>query len=59
LFDGNQLFKGTLDVLTELKKNDKTSVILSNSHRMKEALNNFLQELGIPRNLYLEAHSSG
>ena len=45
--------------MEQLKQQNKTSVVLTNSPKMKEDVHSFLGSLGIPRNYYLDAHSSG
>jgi HAD superfamily hydrolase (TIGR01459 family) len=59
LHDGSKPFPGAVDALTRLKSLGKRSVVLSNAPRRSEMVAKRVAEIGIPRNLYDEIHSSG
>ncbi len=59
LHDGSRPFPGAVEALTRLKALGKRSVVLSNAPRRAEMVAKRVAEIGIPRNLYDEIHSSG
>jgi len=59
LHDGAKPFPGVLNALTKLKEHGKRSVVLSNAPRRAQPVSERLAEVGIPRTLYDEIHTSG
>ncbi len=59
LHDGAQPYPGVLDALAHLKQRGKRIVVLSNAPRRAALVAGRMAELGIPRTLYDDVHSSG
>jgi HAD superfamily hydrolase (TIGR01459 family) len=59
LHDGLKPFPGVIDALTRLKQQGKRSVVLSNAPRRAQPVSKRLAEIGIPRTLYDQIHTSG
>jgi HAD superfamily hydrolase (TIGR01459 family) len=59
LHDGSKPFPGVIEALAKLKESGKRVVVLSNAPRRADMVAARLAEIGIPRHLYDEIHSSG
>jgi HAD superfamily hydrolase (TIGR01450 family) len=59
LHDGEKLYPGTLETLAELHRRGIAVVVMTNSGKRATANRERLTRLGIPRDLYLDAVSSG
>jgi HAD superfamily hydrolase (TIGR01459 family) len=59
LHDGSKPFPGVIEALEKLKAAGKRTVVLSNAPRRAEMVASRLAEIGVPRALYDQVHSSG
>jgi HAD superfamily hydrolase (TIGR01459 family) len=59
LHDGAKPFPGVIDALERLKAAGKRTVVLSNAPRRAAPVTKRLSEVGVPRTLYDDIHTSG
>lgn len=59
IHDGQKLYPGTLRILTELKAAGLPVAVMTNSGKRAEANRNRLVKMGVPRDCFIDAVSSG